>query len=274
MATPPGDLSIAPEFVFSGAWTWPCGQTFRARWTATNNQTLNIQDAKIDPRAIIASSPLSRGHTRSCRTRSFLQANWLGRTFLGHACLACTLMTQFLQVPASRLLICGLATSLRGTFPAPLFSYADASSSTFDGANLEGADAGFSTFEGASTIQVNLRNTDLSSAVLTGADCHIRLLEWLAIDSNTIIDPNPKLIWQVLNQGAGAGANLTNRDLSVGTLTNANFHGAKLNNANLFASDLRGADLGGANLSGASMNFVDLRAPPLMARRSWIRSSG
>ena len=80
----------------------------------------------------------------------------------------------------------------------------------------------------------------------------------MILDANTQLDPKPRLLWQIVNNGV-AGLALTNKDLSIATLTNVNFNGTKLNGANLNNTDLRDADIRGANFTGANLTFVDFR---------------
>ena len=58
---------------------------------------------------------------------------------------------------------------------------------------------------------------------------------------------------ELLRQGWGAGA-----DLSDANLYGANLYGADLSGANLYGADLYGANLYGANLSGANLSDANL----------------
>ena len=107
---------------------------------------------------------------------------------------------------------------------ASLF-YVEASSTLFDGSTMTGVDARFSDFQAASLFGVVLSNADFSSADLTGADLDFAVFNGMNLDTNTLIDPKPALIWTIVNQGAPK-ANLAFQDLSS-ALFGANLNGAK-----------------------------------------------
>ena len=72
----------------------------------------------------------------------------------------------------------------------------------------------------------------------------------------TITWTKPKLIWQLVNQGA-TNAVLTNMDLSFGIFIGASFNGAKLNGADMSAASLQDCDLRGAYFTNANLRFVN-----------------
>ncbi|MCP9775404.1 pentapeptide repeat-containing protein [Cyanobium sp. WAJ14-Wanaka] len=78
----------------------------------------------------------------------------------------------------------------------------------------------------------------------------------------------PELLIQLLDQGRCAGCQLTDADLVLAHLPNADLRGAKLNGANLSQAQLDGAKLNGADLRntsllGASLRGADLRGANL-----------
>ena len=132
----------------------------------------------------------------------------------------------------------------------------EAANATFNSASLQRVDARFGDFQGASMVRTDLTGADLSSAILTGASLDLARFQGAIMDTNTVIDPKPKLIWQIVNQGA-PNAVFTNQDLDRSFLEGANLNGAKLIDAHLLASDLERADLRGADLTGADLRLVD-----------------
>ncbi|HXJ74914.1 MAG TPA: pentapeptide repeat-containing protein, partial [Candidatus Dormibacteraeota bacterium] len=129
---------------------------------------------------------------------------------------------------------------------------------TFDSATLAGADARFGDFEAGSFFNADLTGADFRFAILSRADFDFAVLNQVKLDDNTLIDPKPKLIWQIVNEGRPGGV-LTNQDLSFASLIGANLNGAKLNGSDLSATDLRDADVRGANFTLANLRFVDFR---------------
>lgn len=133
-----------------------------------------------------------------------------------------------------------------------------ADSATFDFGEMAGCDGAFGNFENGSFFGADLAGGDLSSAILIGGDFNFTSWSRVVMDANTIIDPKPKLIWQIVNRGA-VNSNLMNLDLSLALFTNVNFHGAKMNFSDLSASSFQFGDLRGANFTSAVTRFIDLR---------------
>jgi uncharacterized protein YjbI with pentapeptide repeats len=133
----------------------------------------------------------------------------------------------------------------------------------FDESVLTGADLSFANFEAGSFFDVDLTGADLSSATLDSADFDFALFKNVTLDSNTVIDAKPKLIWQIIN--AATNGVLTNLDLSSANLTGANLRNANLSGSGFFNSFLDDADLRGANFTNADLSFVDFRGAQMDA---------
>lgn len=138
---------------------------------------------------------------------------------------------------------------------------ADLFEADLDGANLfgvEAADANFASASliGADMVRADLTGANLGSAVLVGASLDLAKFPGTILDMNTVLDPKPALIWQIINQGA-PNAVFTNGDLSLSFLEGANLNGANMSGADLFGTDLERADIRGANLAGANLGLVD-----------------
>lgn len=137
---------------------------------------------------------------------------------------------------------------------ADLFAV-DAFLATFDSSSMAGAAASFGDFESASLFNVDLTGADFGSATLTGANLDFATFKQMKLDADTVMDAQPRLVWQVVNHGA-ANAVLTNKDLSFARLDGVSFNGAKLNNTLFTQSFLNNADVRGANLTNAALTFV------------------
>ena len=140
---------------------------------------------------------------------------------------------------------------------ADLF-YVEAFNAVFDNAALAGMDGSFGDFGSCSITNSDLTGADFRSAILSGSIMDFDTWKDVKLDTNTIIDPKPRLIWSIVNAGV-AGENLTNQDLSLARLMGGNLNGANLSNADFNNSDLTGADLRGANLTGANLDFTILQ---------------
>jgi hypothetical protein len=90
------------------------------------------------------------------------------------------------------------------------------------------------------TIVPDLREADLSGAILAGADLREADLS------------GASLYGADLRGAILAGADLNGADLRGADLREADLSGADLNEASLYGADLRGADLRGANIDFAS----------------------
>ncbi len=129
---------------------------------------------------------------------------------------------------------------------------------SFQGADLRGAN-----LRNARLADADFRGANLLGAGLTGAYVHNML-----INSNTRMDEDDYLIWQVVNQEVEGlvlndlnlreanldGAYLVDADLSNMDLGRANLSRANLEGANLSGSDLSQTNLGRANLEGANLS--------------------
>ena len=95
----------------------------------------------------------------------------------------------------------------------------------------------------------------------------------MKIDTNTLMDPQPMLVWQVVNNGA-TNAVLTNQDLSFAWLEGVGFNGAQLNNTLLTDSVLINSDLRGANLTGAQrildLHGAQMNSNTVVEGRTWL----
>src|SRR6185503_185255 len=74
----------------------------------------------------------------------------------------------------------------------------------------------------------------------------------------TVFPPKAELVWKVVNHQF-AGLTVTNRDLTLCNLDEANLAGTKFVFTDLRGSSLRHANLRGADLQTASLNFIDWR---------------
>ncbi len=135
------------------------------------------------------------------------------------------------------------------------FFAVDAFQATFDSSTMTGVDASFGDFEGASLFNVDFTGADFSSAVLTGASLDFARFNQMTLNADSVMDTQPKLVWQVVNFGA-TNAVLTNKDLSFARLDGVSFNGAKLNGTLFTQSFLNNADVRGANLTNCALTFV------------------
>jgi uncharacterized protein YjbI with pentapeptide repeats len=262
-ATPLGDLFIVPQFQLERSAdlrTWePVGNTI--------SPNLNEIVTVIDPQGSFSfyrvASIISTEYAQL--SHGVLDSGGLdGADFLGADLFGASLMSASLR-----------GANLSGTdLRSANFSGSDLSgakvfgvlgdSATFDFAEMAGIDGAFADFENASFFVADLTGADLSFAILAGAGFDFASWNRVTMDANTLIDPKPKLIWEIVNHGA-VSSNLMNLDLSLATFTNVSFHAAKLNGSDLSASDFRLADLRVANLTGANTRFIDLRGTLLDA---------
>jgi uncharacterized protein YjbI with pentapeptide repeats len=91
----------------------------------------------------------------------------------------------------------------------------------------------------------------------TGADMRFADFRGAQMDGTTIIDSKSRLVWQILNQNAGFGADLHGKDLSSTELVGADFRGANLTNALCTPIICESANFGSANLTKANFNSGD-----------------
>jgi len=262
-ATPIGDLVILPQFrvhrtldfktwiPVSGLLSGSLGQTMSLSDSNSNIGIYRVESVISEEYAELNNAKLSFGQLAGA---DFFGARLFG-TSLDQADLA---HSSFVGADLR-------FANLRGAslIGADLFNI-QAASTDLTSANLAGADASYADFENASFNNSDLTRVDFSFSVLSGADLSFASFFGTKLDSDTLIDDNPKLVWQIVNEGA-AGAILTNKDISLATLTNANLNGAKLNGSDLFGDDLRSADIRGANFTSARMSFVDFRGTLLDA---------
>ncbi|WP_309117468.1 pentapeptide repeat-containing protein [Saccharothrix sp.] len=101
------------------------------------------------------------------------------------------------------------------------------------------------------TAQIDLHNTCLGNAYLSGADLTNANLRNAYLTHADLRDAD-------LRGATVHGANLTHVDLRDANLRGATVHGANLFDADLRYADLTGADLRYANLTGASLIGADL----------------
>ena len=107
----------------------------------------------------------------------------------------------------------------------------------------------------------NLRNADLSSANLYGADLRYTNLRCANLRDANLSGANlygADLRCANLRDANLSGANLYGADLCYANLSGANLSGANLYGADLYSADLSGANLYGADLYGADLNGADL----------------
>ena len=112
--------------------------------------------------------------------------------------------------------------------------------------------AGERVFEQANLRLANLRDAAIGGSNLRAVNLRGASLVETRIDDTTRIDDGPRLVWEIVNQGAQG------RDLS-----SANLSGATLHQANLSRSNLRDADLRETNLSAADLRGTNLRGATL-----------
>ena len=120
-------------------------------------------------------------------------------------------------------------------------------------ANLWKADLRGANLRGANLAFGSLGEADLRGADLTGANLNNVSLYKSAIDNTTKLDDKWRLVWEIVNNGAGgrdlSGANLSQADLSQADLSQTNLSRAVLTDTNLSGANLYGADLRGAILT-------------------------
>ena len=117
---------------------------------------------------------------------------------------------------------------------------------------LVSADLSKADLEGADLEAADLSQANLKGANLTGANLKFVFLYKTLIDDKTQIDDKWRLVWKIINHGAG-GLDLAQADLSDACLVNAD-----LSKADLRIVDLKGARLIGANLRGVNLREADV----------------
>ncbi|NES20938.1 MAG: pentapeptide repeat-containing protein [Symploca sp. SIO3E6] len=137
------------------------------------------------------------------------------------------------------------------------------SSANLSSANLSSANLSSVNLSSANLSSTNLIGADLSDANLIDADLRFTNLNGARINEQTKIDKKWRLVWEIVNQGAG-NRNLSNADLIKANLSDANLIFANLSDANLIFANLRSANLRFANLRfanliRANMSDADLR---------------
>ncbi len=254
-ATPVGDLVVVPQFIVQRSSDLQSWTTVSGTFSPTLSQTVTFTDTNGGFAFYRVGSLIQKQYAEMSNARlnsgDLSGADFFGARLFG----ALFVQTKLLGARLSAADVRGAdftAADLRG---ADLFNL-KASDAIFDGATLKGADASFANFEAASFSGADLRGADFSFSILTAAVLDFAAFYQVVMDANTVIDANPKLVWQVVNQGP-TNFVLTNKDLSLATLTNLNFNGAKLNGADLFGSDMTGSDLRGANFTNADTRFMD-----------------
>src|SRR5436190_8881591 len=263
-ATPIGDLFIVPDFQLERSADLRAWEPVGSSLSPTLNQIVTVIDPAGGSAAFYrVASTISKEYASLSQAAldfgglegaDFFGANLFGATITSASLCGANLSGADLRSADLTDTDCS-AANVFGTL---------ATEAIFDFAELAAFDGAFGDFEDASFFAADLAGADLSFAVLAGADFDFTSWSRVTMDSNTIIDPKPKLIWQIVNRGA-INSNLANLDLSVATFTNVNIHAAKLNGADLSASDFRFADLRAANLNLANTRFIDLRGTLLDA---------
>ncbi len=134
-------------------------------------------------------------------------------------------------------------------------------------AALANIDLSFANFTGASFNGANLSNSalgadimmncDLRKANFTNADTRFIDFRGAQMDSTTIIDSRSRLVWQILNQNFGVGADLHGTNLSFVLLLGANLMGANLTNTVCTSIICENSNFGSANLTKANCNGGD-----------------
>ena len=227
--TPTGDLLVVPQFQLERSPDLKTWTPISGKLSATLGQTITLVDSNSSPTFYRVRSIISKQYVQLSRAR--LNSGQLeGSDFFGANLFAASLVQARLtgaSLSGADLRSADLSSAdLSG---ADLFGV-EASTATFDLAKLTGADASFANFEAASFFATDLTGADFSFSILAGANLDFALWDRVKMDEDTFIDSKPKLIWQIVNQGA-VDATLTNQDLSFASLTNVNFRSAKLNNA-------------------------------------------
>lgn len=256
-ATPVGDMVVVPQFQVersgdlktwtpvSGMIASSLGQTNAFTDMATNLGFYRVNSIIQKEYAQLSHAKLDSGQLQF--------ADFFGATLFGASLVSATLSNANLGAADLR------SADLSGAdlSGADLFGV-NAFLAKFDSGTLAGADASFGDFEAASLFNVDLTGADLSFATLTGANLDFAAFNQTILDSNTLLDAKPKLIWQIVNTGA-ANAVLTNKDLSFARFEGVNFNGAKLNNSDFSASFLDSADIRGANFTNGNLRFVSFQ---------------
>ena len=153
-----------------------------------------------------------------------------------------------------------------------------------DGANLQKADLKGARLVDASLVQTNLvsatlnladlSDANLAKANLSKANLNGALLKGSKIESSTKIDPEDKLMWQIVNEPK-ANRNLAGINMTGFNLSSANLQGAKLTDAKLTWSDLSNSDLSNAKLDRTDMSGANLQGTNLkgsnLAQATWAK---
>jgi uncharacterized protein YjbI with pentapeptide repeats len=254
-ATPVGDLFIVPQFVLQRSSDLKTWIPITTNIMASLGQTISVTDTNPGRAFYRVGSIIQKEYAQMSNVQlgsgQLAGADFFGATLFG---------TSFNQAQLPGASLSGADVTLADFTLADL-SGADlfnlqASQAVFDGAVLNGADASFADFEFGSFFSTDLRGVDFTFSILSSANLDFAALYGSRMDTNTVIDPVPKLIWQIVNLGL-SNLVLTNAVFTNATLTNLNFKGVDLTRANLFGDDLTGSDLRGANFTSATNDFVD-----------------
>src|SRR6185312_12909519 len=215
-ATPLGDLIILPQFVVQRSDDLQSWTSVSSNSTASLGQKLTFTDTSGARGFYRVQSIINQEYAEIPGAvldfGDLTGADFFGANLFG-ASLQQTALTGSKFAAADLRNADFTQADLRG---ADLFA-AFATQADFESGTLAGADCSFGIFEAASFFDVDLTGVDFSSATLDTADFDFAIWNGVKMDANTIIDPKPKLIWQIVNNGA-TNAVLTNADLSFATL--------------------------------------------------------
>jgi uncharacterized protein YjbI with pentapeptide repeats len=254
-ATPVGDLVIVPQFVVERSADLQSWTTVSGTFSPSLSQTVTFTDTNGGFAFYRVGSIIQKQYAEMSNAR-LSSGGLAGADFFGARLFAARFDQAILTgARLSAADVRGGDFTLADLSGADLF-YIRATEAIFDGATLKGADASFADFEAASFSGTDLRGVDFSFSILSDAVFDFAAFHQVVMDTNTLIDPKPKLIWQMVNQGP-TNFVLTNKDLSLATFTNLNFKNAKLNGSDLFGTDMTDSDLRGANFTSADTSLID-----------------
>ncbi len=256
-ATPLGETPIIPLFIVQRSADLQSWIPISSNLTAPASQTLTFSDTNANQAFYRVQSIIDKENAQL--SQAVLDSSDLtGADFFGAELFGASLQASFLDgadFSGADVRTANFSGSeLRGADFFGVFG----SQAIFDAGTLTGADCSFADFEAGSFQQVDLTGVDFSSAILDSADFDLATLKDVKFDENTVVDAKPKLIWQIINQGASNEV-LANIDLSFGVFTGASFNGANLSNSALGAAVMMDTDLRHANFTNADTRFIDFR---------------
>jgi uncharacterized protein YjbI with pentapeptide repeats len=127
-------------------------------------------------------------------------------------------------------------------------------------ANLSDANFNGTKFNGSDCSATDFRLSDLRNANFTNANMRFVDFRGTLLNTNTVLEAKSRLVWSILNQDTGAGADLHGTNLSSTLLLEADLSGANLTNLVFTTGICEGSKFGGSNLSRANCTQTDFFA--------------